>query len=157
MERAQSDVPVLTVGRVLEEEREMELLPIRGFELIPKRCDDEAAAEIDVPFELDLDDGDRILATIAKTGTVQIRAVEPDKMFVLGTVIIEGFTPEQARAIAKGFWGRVWARIKAAFRAVLDAITFDGGPYLGTCRADVQVTHVDGVPVGATVGIKCTQ
>jgi len=142
---------------VREEECEMELLPKRGFELIPKRGDDEAAAEIDVPFQLNLDDGDRILATITKSGTVEIRAVEPDKMFVLGTVIIEGFAPEEAQAIAKGFWGRVWARIKAAVRAVMDAITFDGGPYLGTCRADVQVTHVDGVPVGGTVGIKCTQ
>lgn len=129
----------------------------RGFELIPKRSDDEAAAEIDVPFELNLEDGDRISTTITRSGTVEIRAVEPDKMFVLGTVIIDGFSPEQAQAVAKGFWGRVWAGIKAAVRAVMDAITFDGGPYLGTCRADVQVTHVDGVPVGGTVGIKCTQ
>ena len=112
----------------------MELLPKRGFELIPKRRDDEPAAEIDVPFELDSGDGHRISATIAKSDTVEIRAVEPDKMFVLGTVIIDGFTPEQAQAIAKGFWGRVWAGVKAAVRAVLDAITFDGGPYLGTCR-----------------------
>ena len=74
----------------------MELFPKRGFELIPKRGDDEPAAEINVPFELDLDDGDRISATIAKSGTVEIRAVEPDKMFVLGTVIIEGFTPKGA-------------------------------------------------------------
>ena len=87
----------------------MELLQKRGFELIPKRRDDEPAAEIDVPFELDLDDGDRISATITKSGTVKIRAVEPEKMFVLGTVIIDGFAPEQAQAIAKGFWGRVWA------------------------------------------------
>ena len=135
----------------------MELLLKRGFELIPKRGDDEAAAEIDVPFQLDLDDGDRISATITKSGTVEIRAVEPEKMFVLGTVIIDGFAPEQARAISKGFWGRVWAAIKSAVRAVMDAITFDGGPYLGTCRADVQVTHVDGMPVGGTVGITCTQ
>jgi hypothetical protein len=133
----------------------MELLQKRGFELIPKRRDDEPAAEIDVPFELDLDDGDRISATITKSGTVKTRAVEPDKVFVLGTVIIDGFTPEQAQAIAKGFWGRVWDGIKSAVRAVLDAITFDGGPYLGTCRGDVQVGFVDGVPVEATVGIKC--
>lgn len=135
----------------------MEPLLRRGFELIPKRGDDEAAAEIDVPFQLNLDDGDRISTTITRSGTVEIRAVEPDKMFVLGTVIIDGFSPDEAQAIAKGFWGRVWAGIKAAVRAVMDAITFDGGPYLGTCRADVQVTHVDGVPVGGTVGIKCTQ
>ena len=129
----------------------------RGFELIPKRGDDEAAAEVEVPFQLNLGDGDRISTTITKSGTVEIRAVDPDKMFVLGTVIIEGFAPEQALAIAKGFWGRVWAAIKSAVRAVMDAITFDGGPYLGTCRADVQVTHVDGIPVGGTVGISCTQ
>lgn len=135
----------------------MELLPKRGFELIPKRGYDEVAAEIDVPFELDTDDGDRISATITKSGTVQIRAVEPDKVADLGTVVIDGFTPEQAQAIAKGFWGRVWSAIKSAVRAVIDAITFDGGPYLGTCRGDVQVTHVDGVPVGGTVGIACTQ
>ena len=135
----------------------MELIPSRGFELIPKRGDDEAVAEIDVPFRLDLDDGDRILTTIAKSGTVKIRAVEPDKMFVLGSITIDGFTPEEAQAIAKGFWGRVWAGIKSAVHAVLDAITFDGGPYLGTCRADVQVTHVDGMPVGGTIGIKCIQ
>jgi hypothetical protein len=136
---------------------QMELLPKRGFELIPRRGADEPAAEIDVPFQLDLDDGDRISATITKSGTVEIRAVEPDKMFVLGTVIIDGFAPEDAQAIAKGFWGRVWSAIKSAVRAVMEAITFDGGPYLGTCRADVQVTHVDGMPVGGTVGIKCTQ
>jgi hypothetical protein len=135
----------------------MELLLKRGFELIPKRPDDEAAAEIDVPFQLDLQDGDRILTTITKSGTVEIRALEPEKTFVLGTIVIEGFAPEEAQAIAKGFWGRVWAAIKSAVRAVMDAITFDGGPYLGTCRADVQVTHVDGMPVGGTVGIKCTQ
>jgi hypothetical protein len=135
----------------------MELLPKRGFGLIPKRDHDEAAAEIDVPFQLNLDDGDRISTTITRSGIVEIRAVEPDKMFVLGTVIIDGFSPEEAQAIAKGFWGRVWSTIKSAVRAVLDAITFDGGPYLGTCRADVQVTHVDGMPVGGTVGIKCTQ
>ena len=75
-------------------------------------------------------------------------------MFVLGTVTIDGFAPEEAQAIAKSFWGRVWGAIKAAVRAVMDAITFDGGPYLGTCRADVQVTHVDGVPVGGTVGMR---
>jgi hypothetical protein len=135
----------------------MELLPLRGFELIPKRGYDEPAAEIDVPFELDSDNGDRISATITKSGTVEIRAVEPDKVADLGTVIIDGFAPEEAQTIAKGFWGRVWAAIKSAVRAVIDAITFDGGPYLGTCRADVQVTHVDGIPVGGTVGIKCTQ
>ena len=135
----------------------MELLQKRGFELIPKRGDDEAAAEIDVPFDLDVDNGDRISATITKSGTVEIRAVEPDKVFVLGTIIIDGFTPEEAQAIAKGFWGRLWDGIKSAVRAVMDAITFDGGPHLGTCRADVQVTHVDGMPVGGTVGIKCTQ
>jgi hypothetical protein len=135
----------------------MELRQKRGFELIPKRGDDEPAAELEVPFELDLDDGDRITATITKSGTVKLRAVEPEKMFVLGDVVIEGFAPEEAQAIARGFWGRVWNKIKSAVRAVMDAITFDGGPYLGTCRADVQVTHVDGVPVGATVGIKCVQ
>lgn len=157
---ATTDAPECTVRpvtRMRSEEYEMELAFQRGFELIPKRCGDEAAAEIDVPFELALDSGDRIAATIAKSGTVTIRAVEPEKMFVLGNVTIEGFTPEQAQAVAKGFWGRVWAGIKTAVRAVLEAITFDGGPYLGTCRADVQVTHVDGVPVGATVGIKCAQ
>ena len=116
--------------------------------MIPKRRDDEPAAEIDVPFELDLDNGDRISATITKSGTVKIRAVEPDKMFVLGTVIIDGFTPEQAQAIAKGFWGWVWRGLYSAYRAVLDAITFDGGPYLGTCRFDIEITHVDGIPVG---------
>ena len=146
-----------TIGWARKGECELELLQKRGFGLIPKRGNDEPPAEIDVPFELDLDDGDRISATIAQSGTVEIRAVEPDKMFVLGTVIIDGFTPEQAQAIAKGFWGRVWRAIKSAVRAVMEAITFDGGPYLGTCRADVQVTHVDGVPVGGTVGIKCTQ
>jgi hypothetical protein len=78
-------------------------------------------------------------------------------LFVLGSVIIDGFAPEQAQAIAKGVWGRVWGRIKSAWKAVMDAITFDGGPYLGTCRPDVQVTHVDGMPVGGTAGIKCTQ
>ena len=135
----------------------MELLLKRGFELIPRRGDDEAAAEIGKPFKLDLVDGDRISATITKSGTVKIRAVEPEKMFVLGTVTIHGFAPGEAQAIAKGFWGRVWSAIKSAVRAVIEAITFDGGPYLGTCRADVQVTHVDGVPVGGTVGIKCTQ
>jgi hypothetical protein len=135
----------------------MDLLQKRGFELIPKRRDDEPAAEIDVPFELDSGDGHRISATIAKSGTVKIRAVEPDKMFVLGTVIIDGFTPEQAQAIAKGFWGSVWDGIKSALRAVADAITFDGGPYLGTCRFDVEVTHVDGMPVGGKFGMKCEQ
>jgi hypothetical protein len=135
----------------------MDLVMNRGFELIPKLGDNEVAAEINVPFELNLADGDRISTTITKSGTVKIRAVEPERMFILGTVTIKGFTPKQARAIAKGFWGRVWAGIKAAVRAVMDAITFDGGPYLGSCRADVQVTHVDGVPVGGTVGIKCTQ
>ncbi len=135
----------------------MDLLYKRGFEFIPKRREHEPAAEIDVPFEIESVDGDRILATITRSGTVEIRAVEPDKMFVLGTVVIDGFTPEEAQAVAKGFWGRVWAGIKSAVRAVMDAITFDGGPYLGTCRADVQVTHVDGLPVGGTVGIKCTQ
>ncbi|WP_328688635.1 hypothetical protein OG478_12735 [Streptomyces phaeochromogenes] len=133
-------------------------LPKRGFELLPKRGDDEDAAEVDVPFELDsYDDGGRISVTITKSGRVEIRAVEPDKMFLLDAVIIDGFSPEEAQAIAKGFWGRAWGRIKAAVRAVMDAITFDGGPYLGTCRADVQVTHVDGIPVGGTVGIKCNQ
>jgi hypothetical protein len=135
----------------------MEMLLRRGFELIPKRRYDEAAAEIDVPFWLDLDDGDRISATITKSGSVEIRAVEPEKMFVLGTVAIDGMAPEEAQAIAKGFWGRVWSAIKSAVRAVMDAITFDGGPYLGTCRADVQVSLVDGMPVAGTVGIKCTQ
>lgn len=135
----------------------MELFPLRGFEVIPKRREDEAAAEIDEPFQLYLDDGDRISTTITQSGTVRIRAVEPEKMFVLGTITIDGFTPEQAQAIAKGFWGRLWSGIKSAVRAVLEAITFDGGPYLGTCRADVHVTHVDGVPVGGTIGIQCTQ
>jgi hypothetical protein len=83
----------------------MELRQKRGFELIPKRGDDEPAAELDVPFKLDLDDGDRIETTITKSGTVKIRAVEPEKMFVLGDVVIEGFAPEEAQAIAKGFWG----------------------------------------------------
>src|SRR4051794_30549742 len=117
----------------------MEMLQKRGFELIPKRGDSEKAAEIDVPFELESDDGDRIYTTITKSGAVEIRAVEPDKMFVLGTVTIDGFAPEEAQAIARGFWGRVWSGIKAAVRAVMDAITFDGGPYLGTCRGDVTV------------------
>jgi hypothetical protein len=150
--------PTVGLGRrVLQEEPMRATVQKRGFELFPKRGDDEAAAQIDGPFQLDLGDGDRISATITKSGTVEIRAVEPDKVFVLGTVIVAGFTPEEAQAIAKSFWGRVWDRIKSAVRAVMDAITFDGGPYLGTCRADVEVTHVDGIPVGGTVGIQCTQ
>lgn len=132
-------------------------LPQRGFAAIPKRRDDEAVAEIDVPFELDTRDGDRVATTISKDGTVEIRAVEPGKVFVLGTVTISGFSAEEAQAIAKVFFGRVRAAVKSAVRAVMDAITFDGGPYLGTCRGDVQVTHVDGQPVGATVGISCQQ
>jgi hypothetical protein len=133
------------------------MLPVRGFELIPKRPDDEVPADIGKPVRLESPDGDRITATILKSGVVEIRATEPEKMFVLGTVTIDGFTPEQAQAIARIHWGRVWSAIKSAVRAVLDAITFDGGPYLGTCRGDVTVTHVDGVPVGGTVGISCTQ
>lgn len=113
--------------------------------------------EIDVPFHLESTDGDRIVATIAKSGAVELRPSDPESVFVLGTVLIDGFAPEEAQAIAKGFWGRVWSAIKSAVRAVMDAITFDGGPYLGTCRADVQVSLVDGMPVGGTVGISCTQ
>ena len=135
----------------------MNQLSKRGFALIPKRGDDEAAAEIDVPFELDSENGDRISATITKSGTVTIRAVAPDNVADIGTVVINGFSPEQAQAIAKSFWGKVWGAIKGAVNAVIDAITFDGGPYLGTCRGDVTVTHVDGIPVGGTVGIQCTQ
>jgi hypothetical protein len=136
---------------------EMELFPRRGFESIPKRGDDEEVAEIGVPFLLKSHDGDRISTTITKSGTIEIRAAKPETMFVLGTITIEGFTPQEAQAVARSFWGRVWATIKSAVRAVLEAITFDGGPYAGTCRGDVQVGFVDGIPVQATVGISCTQ
>ena len=135
----------------------MAMLPSRGLVMLPKRGADEAAPEIDVPFEITSDDGDRISATVTRTGSVKLQAVDRSKVADLGTVEIEGFQPGEAQAIARSVWGRIWSALKAAVRAVINAITFDGGPYLGTCRGDVQVTHVDGIPVGATVGVSCTQ
>lgn len=134
-----------------------ELPPERGYEMIPKRgCDDEVA-QIDVPFQLDLDNGDRIVVTITRSGRVKMRPVEPRKMFVLGTVTIDGFKPEEAQAIAKSFLGGIWSKLKAVGKALLEAVTVDGGPYLGTCKADVQAVYENGVLVGGTVGIKCIQ
>ena len=124
------------------------------MERFPKLGRDEVAAEIDMPFELSSDDGDQITATITKSGAVSIRAIDPDKVADLESVVFEGFAPEEAQAITKSFWGWLWTKIKNAVHAVINAVTFNAGP-LGTCRADVQVTHVDGIPVGGTVGISC--
>jgi hypothetical protein len=77
--------------------RQVELLPERGLESIPERRADEPVAEIDVPFELDLFDGDRIHVLITRSGTVEMRAVEPDTMFVLGTVAVDGLALRRHR------------------------------------------------------------
>ena len=97
--------------------------------------------------------GDRVKVSISAKGKVSLRSGD-DLGDRLGVVVIDGFTYAEASKKSKGFWGRLWDKIKSVARAVVDVVTFDLGG--ASCRPDVNVTMKGGRFIGLQLGISCT-
>jgi hypothetical protein len=104
-------------------------------------------------FKLVSESGDRLTVAISPTGFAVIQAEVLDENAVLGSLVISGLTPEQVAKKSKGFWGKLWDKIKGAAKAVIDFVTFDVGPV--TCRPDASVNYHDGKVTSWTVGVSC--
>ena len=97
--------------------------------------------------------GDRVVITIGPAGRAELRAEVPDKEAVLGTVVVTGLTPTQAAKKSKGFWGKLWDSLKGAANAIIDAVTFEAGPF--TCRAGMNVDYQSERDYTVTVTLTC--
>ena len=104
------------------------------------------------PFAVTSPGGDALTVSIGPSGQTSIRSGDPLDV-LKGSVIVRGMTHAQATAKKKGFWGRLWDGIKAAVRAVVEAVTFDVGG--ATCRPSVSVGATKGRISSLTVGISC--
>jgi hypothetical protein len=97
--------------------------------------------------------GDRLTVSVSRTGLAVIQADSPDENTILGSITVTGLTPQQAAKKSKGFWGKLWDKIKGAAKAVADFVTFDIGPV--TCRPDARVDYQDGRINSYYVGVSC--
>jgi hypothetical protein len=105
-------------------------------------------------FRLVSEAGDRLTVAISPTGFAVIRAEVLDENAVLGSLVVTGLTPEQVAKKSKGFWGKLWDKIKGAAKAVIDFVTFDVGPV--TCRPDGSVNYHNGQVTSWRVGVSCS-
>jgi hypothetical protein len=110
-------------------------------------------SEVGTTFHLASESGDRFVVAIAPTGRMVLRAEAPDEDAILGTIVVTGLTPEQVAQKSQGFWGRLWDKIKSAVNDIIDAITFESGPF--TCRAGANVDYQSENNYTVTVQLTC--
>ena len=104
-------------------------------------------------YHIESDAGDRLVVTINPTGLTVIQAKEFVDHISLDSLIVVGLTAEQASTKSKGFWGRLWDKIKKAAGDVIEAFTFDAGPL--SCKPHAKVDFHGDKPVSFTVGLTC--
>lgn len=100
-------------------------------------------------------EGEALALMISPNGLVTIWSEKIDKNTTLGSVIVSGLTLKQASSKSKGFWGKLWDKIKKVVSDVIDAVTFPAGPL--TCRPSAQVGFQNGKIISLSVGISCKQ
>lgn len=85
-------------------------------------------------------------------GTITLQSTLSPDHGGLGSFEITGLEPRAAAAKKKGFWRRLWDKIKEVAGDVLDAVTV---PVFGyKCRPDITVDLKDQV---FTLGISCKE
>lgn len=105
------------------------------------------------PMTITSPDGEVITVSIGPSGRTTIRSGDATKA-ELGSITVRGLTYAQATSKKRGFWGRLWAGIKAAVGRLVDAITFDVGG--ATCRPSASVGTTKGRVTSVVVGVSCT-
>jgi len=71
---------------------------------------------------------------------------------LLGSITITGMTAKKAAKKKKGFWGKLWDKVKKVAGDALDAVTV---PVFGyRCRPDANISFN---PPSFTLGIKCVE
>lgn len=114
---------------------------------------DEYPSEANTSILLASQSGDRLVVTISPIGLTVIQAEKSDLSSTLGSIVVIGLTPQQAAIKSKGFWGKLWDKIKKAAEDVIDAFTFEAGPL--TCRPHAKVDFQDDKLISITVGLNC--
>ncbi|MCB0237408.1 MAG: hypothetical protein KDH08_01960 [Anaerolineae bacterium] len=104
-------------------------------------------------LELTSESGDRLVIAISATGLTVIQAEALDDRTTIGSIVVSGLTAEQATKQSKGFWGKLWDKIKKVAGDVIDAFTFEAGPF--TFRPTATVGFQDGKVISVTVGLNC--
>ena len=103
-------------------------------------------------YSLRATDGEPITVRIQEDGKITLSSrLRPDHGG-LGDFNVTGLEPTKAAAKKKGFWRRLWEKIKDAIGAVVDAVTV---PLFGyRCRPDIDIDLSDNRFV---FGIKCKE
>lgn len=97
-------------------------------------------------------DGEDITVRINDRGTISLETTLSRDNGGLGAFEITGLAPKAAAAKKKGFWKRLWDKIKSVAGDVLDAVTV---PVFGyRCRPDITIDLKDQV---FTLGISCKE
>jgi hypothetical protein len=104
-------------------------------------------------FRLVSESGDRLTVAVSPTGLTMIQAESQDEAATLGSIVVGGLTPQQAAKKSKGFWAKLWDKIKKVAEDVIEAVTFDAGPF--TCRPTATVGFQDDRVTSVTVGLSC--
>lgn len=101
---------------------------------------------------LEASDGEPISVRINENGTISLATrLNPDHGG-LGSFEIRGLEPKKAAAKGKGFWQKLWDKVKGAAAAIADAVTV---PIFGyRCRPDIDIDLSNNRFV---FGIKCTE
>ena len=104
-------------------------------------------------LELTSESGDRLVVAISATGLAVLQVEVLEDREALASVVVSGLTAEQAASQSEGFWGRLWDKIKKVASDVVDAFTFEAGPF--TCRPTATVGSQDGKLISVAVGLSC--
>jgi hypothetical protein len=97
-------------------------------------------------------DGESIAVKINNEGVISLASRLSPDYGGLGSFEITGLDPQTAASKKKGFWRRLWDKVKGAAGAILDAVTV---PVFGyRCRPDIKV---DVGNRGVSFGISCVE
>ena len=113
----------------------------------------EYQSEVSKTFRLVSESGDRLAVAISPTGLTVIQVENLDENTTLGSIVVSGLTPQQAAKKSKGFWGKLWDKIKGVAKDVVEVFTFKAGPF--TCRPTAGVGFQGDKVISVTVGVNC--
>ena len=97
--------------------------------------------------------GEDIFLIRNKDGVLQLKsAYENLNESILDMITLTDMTPEEAAAKKKGFWRRLWNKVKKVAGDVLDAVTV---PVFGyRCRPNASISFN---PPSFTLGVSCVE
>lgn len=104
-------------------------------------------------FDMRSKEGDSIRVKVSQDGIITIQARRRSKHAVFESVIVNGLSPKEVTAKSKGFFGRLWDRIKGAVKDVVDAVTTTIGPFI--CRPTISVGTQNGKIISVSLGLTC--